>query len=220
MEKRKSKRSLRVALVLGTAVAGTALVGWGGLAAWNAYTENAGNSVAAGTLAHANGLSCVSSLGVTPTSGGGPTAGWCSAVVTVANADPANAVLPYSATVKIANTGSLSSTFQMSMPAAPVSSGGTMCADLTLAVTDPDAGAPGTPYAATALTSTMGLTTIDNNAATPGATWSPNGTAGTGTGATGNTFTLTVAAGTNFASDYADAGQSCTFSILFTQTAA
>ena len=46
---RKSRRSLRVALVLGAAVAGTALVGWGGLAAWSAYTENAGNSVAAGT---------------------------------------------------------------------------------------------------------------------------------------------------------------------------
>ena len=63
MEHRKSKRSLRVALVLGAAVAGTALVGWGGLAAWNAYTENAGNSVAAGTLTHANGLSCVSRWG-------------------------------------------------------------------------------------------------------------------------------------------------------------
>jgi hypothetical protein len=95
-----------------------------------------------------------------------------------------------------------------------------MCADLTLAVSDPDAGAPGTPYAATALTSTMGATTIDNNAPTPSTTWLPNGTAGTGTGTTGNTFTFTVAAGGNFVNDYADAGQSCTFSILFTQTAA
>ena len=41
METRKSKRSLRLALVMGAAVAGTALVGWGGLAAWQAYTQNA-----------------------------------------------------------------------------------------------------------------------------------------------------------------------------------
>jgi len=219
MEYRKSKRSLRVALVLGAAVAGTALVGWGGLAAWSAYTENAGNSVAAGTLTHNNFVSanCASVIGVAPV-GAGP--GWCSTIMTITGADPVNGVLPATGVVKIDNTGTLSSTFQMSMPSAPVNSGGTMCADLTLAVSDPDAGAPGTPYAATALTSTMGATTIDNNAPTPSTTWLPNGTAGTGTGTTGNTFTFTVAAGGNFVNDYADAGQSCTFSILFTQTAA
>ena len=219
MEDRKSKRSLRVAMVLGAAVAGTALVGWGGLAAWNAYTENAGNSVAAGTLAHTNyiGSSCASVIGVAPV-GAGP--GWCSVLITVNGADAVNGKLPATGIVKIDNTGTLSSTFQMSMPSAPVSSGGTICQDLTLAVTDPDTGAPGTPYAATALNTTMGATTVDNNAGTPSATWSPNGTTGTGTGATGNTFTFTVAAGTNFATHYADAGQSCTFSILFTQTAA
>jgi hypothetical protein len=219
MERHTSKRSLRVALVLGAAVAGTALVGWGGLAAWSAYTENAGNSVAAGTLQHNNYVSsnCASVIGVIPV-GAGP--GWCSVLISVTGADAVNGKLPATGVVKIDNTGTLSSTLQMSMPSAPVNSGGTICADLTLAVTDPDTGAPGTPYAATALTSTMGATTIDNNAASPSATWSPNGTAGTGTGATGNTFTFTVAAGSNFVNDYTDAGQSCTFSILFTQTAA
>jgi hypothetical protein len=54
MENRKSKRSVRLALVLGAAVAGTALVGWGGLAAWQAYTQNAGNAFAVGTLTHTN----------------------------------------------------------------------------------------------------------------------------------------------------------------------
>ena len=141
-------------------------------------------------------------------------------IMTITGADPVNGVLPATGVVKIDNTGSLQSTFSMSMPSAPVSTGGTICADLTLAVTDPDTGAPGTPYAATALTSTMAATAIDNNAGAPSATWSPNGTAGTGTGATGNTFTFTVAALPAFANDYADAGQSCTFSILFTQTAA
>src|ERR1035438_8271690 len=151
MERHTSKRSLRVAMVLGAAVAGTALVGWGGLAAWNAYTENAGNSVAAGTLAGKKSVvvNFASVIGVAPV-GAGP--GWCSAIMTVSGADAVNGKLPGTGIVKIDNTGTLSSTFQMSMPSAPVSSGGTICADLTLAVTDPDTGAPGTPYAATALT--------------------------------------------------------------------
>src|ERR1039458_7290796 len=120
---RKSRRSLRVAMVLGAAVAGTALVGWGGLAAWNAYTENAGNSVAAGTLAHNNyvAVNCASVIGVAPV-GAGP--GWCSAIMTVSGADAVNGKLPATGIVKIDNTGTLASTFQMSMPAAPVSSGG------------------------------------------------------------------------------------------------
>src|ERR1017187_6843619 len=110
---RKSRRSLRVALVLGAAVAGTALVGFGGLAAWSAYTENAGNSVAAGTLSHANGLACVSNLGTIPTSG----VGWSAAPIAVANVDPAtwtNTV----GTIVIANPGNLKSTFTLTLPGA------------------------------------------------------------------------------------------------------
>ncbi|HYA00671.1 MAG TPA: hypothetical protein VEK76_10010 [Candidatus Binatia bacterium] len=215
MEKRMGRRSLKVALVAFTAVAGTALVGWGGLAAWNAYTENAGNSVAAGTLTHNNYVSanCASNLGTVPVSSG---PGWCSAFITVTNVDPA-AGLPVTGNVKIDNTGSLQSTFAMSMPAAAVGTGGTICQDLTLSMTDKN----GTNvYPAAALSTQMGSTSLKNNAATPSTTWSPNGVAGTGSGATGNTFTFTVAAGGGFANDFADAGQSCSFNILFTQTAA
>ena len=216
MENRKSKRSLRVALVLGTAVAGTALVGWGGLAAWNAYTENAGNSVAAGTLAHANGLSCVSSLGVIPTSG----TGWCAATISVSNADPATWTGSTN-TIIIANTGSLKSTFTLNLPAA--ASGG-LCADLTLKVTDLNSTAPdtGTVINTTALNS-AGLTTpvsLYSNASTPSLSWTGGGVAGTGTGATADTFSVAMTPGTGFASDYADQGTSCTFGLLFTQTAA
>ena len=216
MDKRKSKRSVRVALVLGAAVAGTALVGWGGLAAWQAYTDNAGNSVAAGTLSHTNNTSCVSNSSLTVAE----STGKCSAVITVTGVDPENfATLVTPGTVKIDNTGSLNSTFAMSMPTAP--SGG-LCADLTLAVTDLSTTAPdgGTPYTATALSTQMSATNIYNDGSTPSLTWSPNGVAGTGSGATGNTFTLTVGQGSNFASNNADAGQSCTFDILFTQTSA
>jgi hypothetical protein len=215
MEIRKSKRSVRVALVLGTAVAGTALVGWGGLAAWNAYTENAGNSVAAGTLSHANqSLSCVSNLGAVPTSG----QGFCAPAITVSGVDPVNfATLVLPVNIKIDNTGSLQSTFTLSMGTALQAPTGGLCADLTVAVKDKNGN---TVWAATALTGTFTATSLYNNAGTPSYTWTGGGTAGTGTGATGDTFTVTMGMGGGFATDYADQGTSCTFGLVFTQTAA
>jgi hypothetical protein len=214
---RKSRRSLRVALVLGAAVAGTALVGWGGLAAWSAYTENAGNSVAAGTLAHANGTSCVSLLGNIPVSAG---TGWCAATITVANVDPATWTST-NGSIIIANTGNLKSTFTLNLPAA--ASGG-LCADLTLKVTDLNTTNPdtGTVIATTALNA-AGLTTavpLYSNATTPALSWSGGGAAGTGTGATADTYSVTVTAGAGFANDYADQGTTCSFGLLFSQTAA
>jgi hypothetical protein len=215
MGNRTSKRSLRVALVLGAAVAGTALVGWGGLAAWNAYTENAGNSVTAGTLSHSNqSLSCVSNLGVVPTSG----QGFCAAVISVSGVDPVNfSTLVLPANIKIDNTGSLQSTFTLSMGTALQAPSGSLCPDLTLAVKDKN---NNTVWAATALNGTFTATSLYNNAGTPSYTWTGGGTAGTGTGATGDTFTVTVGMGGSFATDYADQGTSCTFGLLFTQTAA
>jgi hypothetical protein len=214
---RKSKRSLRVALVLGAAVAGTAVVGWGGLAAWSAYTENAGNSVAAGALSHANGASCVSLLGTIPVSAG---TGWCAATISVANVDPATWTSTVG-TIVIANTGNLKSTFALNLPAA--ASGG-LCADLMLKVTDLNTTAPdtGTVIANTALT-TAALTTavpLYSDATTPSLNWTGGGVAGTGTGATADTYTVTVTPGSGFAGDYADQGTTCTFGLLFSQTAA
>jgi hypothetical protein len=203
-----------MALVLGAAVAGTALVGFGGLAVWNAYTENAGNSVAAGPLSHAQTVACLSSLGTIPTSGSGQAGGWCNAAISVSGIN--STWTTTTGNITIANTGSLASTFSMSMPAAP---SGSLCADLTLKVTDPDTGAPGTPYAVTALSTQMGATSLYNNAATPSLSWTGGGTAGTGSGATGNTFTLTIGVSGTFATDSTDAGQSCSFNLLFTQQA-
>ena len=213
MESRKSKRSLRMALVLGAAVAGTALVGFGGVAAWNAYTENAGNSVAAGTLAHANNASCLS-LTATPISTG---SNWCSAAITVTGVW--SGWTAQTGTITIANTGSLASTFVMSMPAAGT---GGLCADLTLKVTDLNSVAPdtGTVYGPTALTTAMPLTSIYSNAATPSLSWTANGAAAAGTGATANTFTLNVAPrNPAFSNDSTDQGTSCSFNVLFTQAA-
>jgi hypothetical protein len=214
MESRKSKRSLRMALVLGAAVAGTALVGFGGLAAWNAYTENAGNSVAAGTLSHAQTVACLSSVGTVPTSGSGVAGGWCSAAIAVAGEN--STWTGTTGTITVANTGNLASTFAVSMPAAPT---GSLCGDLTLKVTDPDTGAPGAVYGPTALTATMASTSIYNNAGTPSLSWTGGGTAGTGAGATGNTFTLTIGVSGSYPTDSTDQGTNCSFNLLFTQAA-
>ena len=214
---RKSRRSLRIALVMGAMVAGTALVGWGGLAAWSAYTENAGNSAPAGTLSHANGLACVSSLGVVPTSG----TGFCTATITIAGVDPANWISTVN-TIKIANTGSLKTTFTLSMGTVLQAPTGSLCADVTLGVTDLNTVIPdtGTVWAPTALTGTFAAANLYSNATTPSLSWTGGGTAGTGTGVTANTFTVTAAPGAGFATHYADAGTSCTFGLLFSQTAA
>jgi hypothetical protein len=203
---------------MGAVVASTAVIGWGGLAAWSAYTENAGNSAAAGTLSHANNsLACVSSLGVVPTSG----TGFCAATITIAAVDPANWTSTVN-TIKIANTGSLKSTFTPSMGTVLQAPTGSLCADVTLGVTDLNSGSPdsGTVWAPTALTGTFTAASLYSNAAAPVLSWTGGGTAGTGTGVTANTFTVTAASGTGFATHYADAGTSCTFGLLFTQTAA
>ncbi|MGA9113999.1 MAG: hypothetical protein WB802_09415 [Candidatus Dormiibacterota bacterium] len=215
---RKATRSLRVALVLAAVVASTAVVGWGGLAAWSAYTENAGNSVGAGTLNHANGTSCVSLLGTIPTTTG---TGWCAAAVTISGVDPANWT-GTSGTIKIANTGSLKSTFTLTMGTGGQAPTGGLCADVTLKVTDLNTIVPdtGTVWATTALTGTFTSANLYSNAATPSLSWAGGGTAGVGTGATANTFTVAVAPGTNFANDSTDAGLTCTFGLLFSQTAA
>jgi hypothetical protein len=99
---------------------------------------------------------------------------------------------------------------------------GSLCADVTLGVKDLNTTAPdasGVVWSPTALTGTFTAKSLYNNAGTPSLTWTGGGTANTGTGATGDTYTVTAAPGAGFAGDYADQGPSCTFGLLFTQTA-
>jgi hypothetical protein len=198
MENRKSKRSVRLALVLGAAVAGTALVGWGGLAAWQAYTQNAGNAFAVGTLTHTNQLgsdtACDSSVSAT-------SPGSCEIIVSGPALTPE---FPgTSGTVTIKSTGSLSSTFSMSMPAAPGSS--ELCKDLALMVTDGESPVVAV-YPQAALTAQMGKTPLKNSA-------------GASTWATGdiNTFTFAIAPINGYAGDDLVPNTSCSFTINFVQ---
>jgi hypothetical protein len=201
METRKSKRSLRLALVMGAAVAGTALVGWGGLAAWQAYTQNAGNAFAVGTLSHTNaanlGTACDSTLS-------SATPGACSVIVT--DSALTSDFTGTHGTVTITNTGSLSSTFSMSM-ATPGTSA--LCADLTLAVSDANGYYYGAAGDGVALTEAMSPTQLNNSAKS--STWAQNDT---------NTFTFTIGVSGNYSTDTSVLGTSCSFTILFTQASA
>ena len=201
MDEKKNKRSLRMLLIMGTAVAGTALIGFGGLAAWQAYTQNSGNAFAVGTLSHTNqvGSSTVCDSNISATS---PAA--CSVIVS--GASLSSTFLGTSGTVTITSTGSLGSTFAMSMPDAP--SGGNLCADLALTVTDAET-LPATVYAQTALTAQMGSVALDNSAGS--SAWVKNDS---------NSFTFQVSPINGFATDASVLGSSCSFDILFTQASA
>ncbi len=213
---RRRSRRVRLALVLGATVVTTGLVSFGGLAAWQAYTDNP-ETVTAQSLAHANTSGGVACTSVTSTALLNQTGNVCNATIDVTNVSPDSPNALATGTVKVVNTGQLSSTFTLSMLNAP---SGNLCADLLLTVTDLNSGAPdnGTVYAATTL-STKITTPINlyNNAAAPSLTWTGGGSAPGGTLATGDTYTITVTKGANFNTDSADQGQSCLFDTLFTE---
>ena len=200
-------RFIRVALVLAATVAGTGLVGFGGLAAWQGYTENAGNSVAAGTVTHSNAVGAATCTSVTAATLLNQAGNVCAAIINVSGVDPASPATLATGGVKITSTGTLNSTFTMQMAAAPA---GNLCADLVLTVVDASSV---TDYAATVLTTQMGSISIKDSAGAsnwPGTSPGPAGS---------DTYTFTVTKGATFNTDASDAGQSCGFAILFTQVA-
>lgn len=211
--RRRRNRFLRVALVLTGTVAATGLVGFGGLAAWQGYTDNAGNSVAAGSLSHNNtagGQTCTSVNSLTQLNQSGNV---CGAIVSVSGVSPSSPDPPtalVSGGVQIVSTGALASALSMQMPSA---ASGNLCPDLQLTVVD----ARGvTVYSAAPLSTQMGSPSPISLADSAGTSTWP----GTSPGPAGsNTFTFQVTKGPNFNTDSADQGQSCTFSVLFAQQA-
>ena len=199
MENRKNKRSVRLALVLGAAVAGTALVGWGGLAAWQAYTQNSGSAITVGVLSHSNTVQ-------TGTCHSGTTVVDCNAIFTISGVGPA--WTGGGGSVTLTSTGSLDSTFAMEMPSAPVQVGtvGSFCPDLTLTVKDSNDIQVYSGSLESAMTST-GLSPANN-------TDSPWKTSDT------NTYTFTVSPPSDFSGNALYMGLGCAFDVLFTQTSA
>ena len=203
MENRKSKRSVRLALVLGAAVAGTALVGFGGLAAWQAYTQNSSNAFAVGTLSHTNvvtgtGVTCNSTkssllAAATP----------CSIIVS--GSILTSAWAGSAGTVTIQNTGQLPTTFEVSSPPSDTPTGA-LCADLNLSVTGSDSV---TPYVSQSGIGLLGPTAL--NTSIGNSSWAPTAS---------NAFTFAVTPASGFSTNNSIPGESCSFDVLFTQASA
>jgi hypothetical protein len=143
--KTSDRRKLRAGMVFVLVVAGTALIGWGGLAAWQAVTQNNGST--ASTLGvHMSNLATVSGgTGVTCNDQGTISPGPCGAIFAVAGITPGYSSTMPVGTVKITNTGTEASTFKLS-ESGTVSGGGnplyqlstdtTLCSNLMLTVND------------------------------------------------------------------------------------
>jgi len=143
-------RKLRAGMVLALVVAGTALIGWGGLAAWDAVTQNNGSTAVTEGVHMTNAATVHGGSTITCTDETSPTA--CGAIFAAQNITPGWSGTV--GTVQITNTGTEASTFVLeltptalpSVSAAPhdtywVAADNTLCADLTLTITDATAGA-------------------------------------------------------------------------------
>jgi hypothetical protein len=211
-QKRKRNRTVRrLGLVLLALVAGGAVVGWGGLAAWQAYTENDANAVSAGSLQHKNTVAATcTSVALLPSTG-------CNSVwLTVGNVSPTAASPFASGSVKVSNTGSLNSTFKLVTvtqgTTTNVAPSGSLCADLVLTIRDVN----NVVVYNGAMNVAINASVVSGTGA---ATWTGGGaTPGGGAVANGNTFTFTVTPGAAFATKSADQGTSCNANFQFQQT--
>ena len=140
-QQRSDRRKLRAGMVFVLVVAGTAVIGWGGLAAWQAVTQNNGSTASTLGVHHSNVATVTGGTAAPCTDQTSP--GACGAIFDASNITPAwgpNQV----GTVAITNTGTEASNFQLSLKSATVSgddsywtaADNTLCGDLQLTVKD------------------------------------------------------------------------------------
>ncbi len=196
-ESQGRRKGLRIAFIVGAAVLGTAAIGFGGLAAWSVTTQNNGSSFAAGTVHHTNNAS-LNGVGPLVLCDDTSSPASCGIIFNKTNARPGDTI---AGTVKITNTGSLSSTFTVNLAGAPVASplASAICSDLTLKIAD-------------------GSTTYYNGSLTGLTATSLNQSAGSATWATTDNNTLTFTATLSATPAASSMGGACTTAILFTQT--
>jgi hypothetical protein len=170
-QKSSDRRKLRAGMVFVLVVAGTALIGWGGLAAWQAVTQNNGSSASTLGVHHSNVATISGGSPVACTDQTSPAA--CGVIFNVNRLTPGYGPTTVG-TVTIANTGTEASTFNLLLTSAVVSSDSllwtsadnTLCGDLRLTITD---ATPHTVYSG----SLAALPLEALNASTGIATWNP-----------------------------------------------
>jgi len=195
--KSSDRRKLRAGMVFVLVVAGTALIGWGGLAAWQAVTVNNGSTASTLGVHHSNVATVTGGSAVPCTDESAP--GTCGAIFNVTKLTPGYGPTAVG-TVTITNTGTEASTFNLRLTSAVVSgddlmwtaANNTLCADLKLTITDSE---PHTVYAG----SLAALPSEALNNSNGSATWNP---------ADSNTFTFSLALPPN--SPNTDEDSTCT----------
>ncbi len=195
-------RKVRAGMVLVLVLAGTALIGWGGLAAWQAVTQNNGSTAITDGVHMQNVATPTGGTSTTCTDQTSPSG--CGVIFTVSNITPGYGPAAVG-TVAITNTGSEQATFDVSLKSAAVtgadsfwnaSTDTTLCSDLQLTVTDSET-SPVTVY--TGSLSAMSATGIAVKDSGGSAIW-PSGAT--------NTFTFTLSLPTS--SPNTDEDSTCT----------
>jgi hypothetical protein len=193
--KRNGRKAIALLALLTGTIAALGIVGFGGLAAWTVVTQNNGSAFATGTVHHTN-LAKVggAGAGVACTDATSPAS--CGIIFTLAGAKPGSST---TGTVQLTNTGSLASTFQLTLASA---TGGTLCTSLNAQIVDNET-VPVTVY-----NGSLSAMTAQNLKQSAGsATWN---TTDSGT----YTFSVSLPA----SSANSDMGQACTAAYAWTQT--
>lgn len=196
----RRRRRTRIVVGLVGTMGAMMLIGFGGLAAWTVTTQNNGSTFATGSVHHSNQATISGGSAVNCTDLTSPAS--CGAIFTLANAKPGSST---SGTVKIVNTGTLTSTFALGLVSA-VGSGPALtpiCSDLTVSIVDNE-GTPATVYSG----SLSAFTSAGIKQTGGSLNWAA---ADTGT----YTFTVTLPVGI---SNLLDQGATCTAAFNWTQT--
>lgn len=195
-KKSKGRKAAALFMLGGGTIAALGLVGFGGMSAWTVATQNNGSTFATGTVHHSN-LAKVggAGAGVACTDATSPAS--CGIIFTLAGAKPGSST---TGTVQLTNTGSLTSTFQLTLASA---TGGTLCTSLNAQVVDNE-----TSGAVTVYNGSLAAMTAQNLKQTASSTTWNNGDSGT------YTFTISLP----LASVNSDMGQTCTAAYTWTQT--
>ena len=183
--KPSDRRKLRAGMVFVLVVAGTALIGWGGLAAWQAVTQNNGSTASTLGVHHSNAATVTGGTAVTCNDQNSPAA--CGAIFDVSGITPGYGPTQVG-TVAITNIGTEASTFQLSLKSATVSgddaywipADNTLCGDLQLTVKNSQP-TPVVVYTASLASMTTPISITDNAG---NANWNPGAS---------DTFTFSLA---------------------------
>lgn len=201
MTPEKKRRRLRAGIALGATFVATWVVGFGGLALWTVVTENDNSSFSNGAVHHTNTAAVTAGGSVTCDDNQTLPATTCGIIFDVVGASPGFS--RQVGTVQITNTGSIPTTFQLSLKSAVVSGAGTtLCGTLQVSISDSEA-PPVTVYSGGL--SAMPAQSLARQAG--GLTWNSGDS---------DTFAFTLTLPTT--SPSSDQNSTCTVDYLWTQS--